>query len=954
MKRRAVVLLLASMMLISQSTALVQAENQTDVPAQALAEGQSQEIQNQEAKADIFQVDFADGTPSDVSAGAHDLAQTYGSPRIEMSSELHKNIAKFDGESAYRYPFGQATYDKIGQNVTMECMVKFNEIPSSGEQEIFSNQQSGGIGLALENGQLTFFAHVGGSYRTPKADIRAGQWYHIAGVVEGNIVKLYVNGELKDTVEAPEAGINYTGNQTAWNMVLGGDSAPGNGVEYLVNADLSFAKLYSTALDDEQLKALSDQTFEGTDIEEPKPQDVYLGLVSSDGTAESGEWNLNLHVNGSEAGSVDRIEYDVVYDPAVLTYEEDQHTKAGVTVTKAEEGRLHIVSTASLSTAEFRDYGATRLAKLNFQTADVGASTSTQIKTENFKAFEGEEEVTGQMSAVPQASKELQIYAKNALDVNGDGVVGVGDVALAGDADLKEAAAQEAAIYPYKHVVILTVDGAGQVWNPDEIYYAQNNSVMPEKTSDPAIMAKRINTYAMDLINKEFATSYTAQSVSPSISAQNYSSILHGVPWLEVPSDYQVTNDSANQYYYADFGKEKAQYPSLFQAVDSAYPERQNAAFAEWTQILNGIIEPDAQVIGKGAASKQSFYDVAEYIRSDAFDNTAVVYMQSDWMDHVGHSTGYYNDTYWSELAQYDDYYKAVVDALEEKGAYDDTLIITNADHGGNATNHGSSDPSNMDIFIGVGGQTVNSGKRLEGGTNADISPLALAALRIEKPSSMTGKVFDESAFLSQSEMGQKNRDVEKISMERDGRKARITLSNEKVQTRAVDTVIDLKGAQVESIDAAGGTILRQAVEDGMLKLTISYPEQPEKIADITFSQLKDEQPEMKEIMLGTDTGDEIYPDLVNTQGDLGDDTENPGDTHNPDDIQNPDDDTHSPGGQQTDGEADKGNSGENPNGGKNERTKAARTGDGASAAGAAAGVVLAGTAALLAIRRKK
>ena len=47
--------------------------------------------------------------------------------------------------------------------------------------------------------------------------------------------------------------------------------------------------------------------------------------------------------------------------------------------------------------------------------------------------------------------------------------------------------------------------------------------------------------------------------------------------------------------------------------------------------------------------------------------------MQSDWMAHVGHSAGYYNDTYWAELEQYDDYYKAVVDALKETGEYDET-----------------------------------------------------------------------------------------------------------------------------------------------------------------------------------------------------------------------------------------------------------------------------------------
>lgn len=491
--------------------------------------------------------------------------------------------------------------------------------------------------------------------------------------------------------------------------------------------------------------------------------------------------------------------------------------------------------------------------------------------------------------------------------------------------------AQKSAIYPYKHAVILTVDGSGQVWNPDEMYYTTSNSILPEKTSDPEIMAKRQNPYAMELFNKEFATSYTAQSVIPSISAQNYSSILHGVPWADVPGEYQVDNTIAGQKYYADFGKEEALYPSIFKAVSEEFPERQNAAFAEWTPINNGIIEPDAQVIGKNSESKQSFYDVADYIRSDAFKNTAVVYMQSDWQDHVGHSTGFYNDTYWNELKQYDDYYKAVVDALKETGEYDETLIIANSDHGGSGTSHGSLDPSNMDIYIGVGGQTVDSGKRLQGGDNADITPLALAGLRIDKPASMTGEVFDTSVFLPQEEMSKKGRDIEQVTMVRDEQKALLKLSDQKSQTRAIDTVINLNGAEVESIDAKGGTILRQEVKDGQLKLTISYAEQPDELAEITFKQLGDDQAEVAEIMLGTQEGDEIYPDLLNTQGTIDSGSQNPDEENggNTEQVSKP---------EKT----------------KGQTSKAPKTGDNAPLAGTAAGLLAAGAAAVWAGRRKR
>ncbi|WP_455684229.1 LamG-like jellyroll fold domain-containing protein [Thomasclavelia sp.] len=859
MKNKYIISLLAAIIMTAQSSAMISASTILDYQTSSFMDTA---VTKETLKADIFDVDFSNG-PNDRSPLENQLGKTIGTPQILMSDELHKNIAEFDGKSAYLYPFSKEKYEKINENVTMECMVKFNEIPS-GEHDIFSNQQAGGIGIGLNNGQLTFFAHVGGNYQQPVTSIKAGQWYHIVGVVEGKAVKLYVNGKLQSEIIAPAAGIKYPSSSSAWNMVLGGDSDANQGGQFFVNADLSFARIYGLALSDENIFNLNEETFKDTDIEVLKPQNINLGLVGAKGISGAGEWNLNLHANEDKNGSIDKIEYDLIYDKNILKYENIQHKMNGVTITKVEEGLLHISSTAALSTADFNNYSTTRLGKLDFKTTNVKSTAITEVKINNFKAYSQDIDVTSKMTAVPAVTKELKVYDKDIFDKNGDGVVGAGDIALADD-ELKEAIANEAAIYPYKHVVILTMDGAGIAWDPDNMYYASSNSVVPTKHNDDITMAKRKNTYAMDLLNKEFATSYTAKAVTPSISAQNYSSILHGVPWGDVPFEYQVTNDTAGQRYYADYGKENALYPSVFKAVNKYFPARQNAAFAEWTQILNGIIEPDAQVVTKGSASKQSFYDVANYIKSESFKNTAVVYMQSDWMDHVGHSTGYYNNTFWSELKQYDDYYKAVVDALKEIGEYDETLIITNADHGGSGTGHGSNDPSNMDIFIGMGGQTVASGKRLNGGNNADISPLALAALRIDKPASMTGNVFDQSAFLKQEELSKKGRDIENVTMSTNGKKAVLELNNKKMETRVFDAIIDLNGNEVNSIDVSGGSILRQDIVDGKLKLTISFVSQPTRLATINFTD-SDKVSKLSEVMLGSVTGDEIYPDIKNKE----------------------------------------------------------------------------------------
>lgn len=299
-------------------------------------------------------------------------------------------------------------------------------------------------------------------------------------------------------------------------------------------------------------------------------------------------------------------------------------------------------------------------------------------------------------------------------------------------------------------------------------------------------------------------------------------------------------------------------------------PNRYLAAFSEWKPILNGIIEPDTAVMKKksksseGGVKSESFSDVAEYIRGDKYNYTSVLYMQNDWMDHTGHSSGYYTDTYWSELAVYDTYYKQVIDALKETGTYDETLIVANADHGGSWRDHGSVYSSDTDVFIGLGGQTINSGARLIGGTNADIPALVLHGLRMEKPASMTGTVFDESAFLSQEEMKKKGRDTDGVTFAASGKEGVLTISKAKSDVRAADAVLSIGDAQVESVEAEGGTILRQQIKDGKLYLTVSYENTPLVLAKVVFQDVIPKTVKTEEIMLGTADGKEIYPDLAN------------------------------------------------------------------------------------------
>ncbi|MGN0277695.1 MAG: LamG domain-containing protein [Hominisplanchenecus sp.] len=511
--------------------ALVMAASGNGMPA--LAAPDTNELQQSRAAdeiqlptANVLDVDFENEDGTDKSEMANEFRSVWknGTGRLtfEDNTELNRKVANFY-DYAYVYPFNQEKYSKITNAVTVECLFKYNEF-WWGEREIFSNQQGGGIGLGVDNnGKLTFYAHVGGSYREPKAELKAGEWVHAIGVVDGTSVRLYVNGKLTDTVNA-QGTIKYPENTSAQNFVIGGDSDGSGGAENYANVSVSFARIYDHALTEQEVSLLVKKAFEGTD------KKINAGLVTADTAPAGGIMNVNLHLGCKIAENVDRVSYTLAYDPQKVTYCQARELMSGVTLDDSTDGMLKVDFSGSIPSGDFREYAKTKIGELDFKAADVENTAETVLEIRDFHAYLGDEEVTSRINSQIDP-KTITIYGKDTLDLNGDGVVGVGDVALAEDGEVREAIAQKAAIYPYKHAVILTIDGGGNVWNPEEIYYAASASDIPQKTRNAQIMEKRTNTYAMELFNREFATSFTAQAVDPSISAQNYTSILHGVPW---------------------------------------------------------------------------------------------------------------------------------------------------------------------------------------------------------------------------------------------------------------------------------------------------------------------------------------------------------------------------------------------------------------------------------------
>lgn len=227
----------------------------------------------------------------------------------------------------------------------------------------------------------------------------------------------------------------------------------------------------------------------------------------------------------------------------------------------------------------------------------------------------------------------------------------------------------------YDRVVIIGVDGAGAYF-------------------------KGARTPVLDEIFKNGAVTYTMQASTPSISAQSWGSLFHGV----VPQIHRLSNDVVES---KEFDPE-SDIPSFFRVVREAYPDAELASFCTWNPINIGIIEENLGVHKDTAGDDALLTEkIVEYLDEN---DPKLLFIHYDNVDGAGHSGVYGNGEHIRQIEKTDEYIGTVYNKLLEKGLLKNTLFIVTSDHGGTGYTHGGDDSREMNIMFAVAGKTVVNG----------------------------------------------------------------------------------------------------------------------------------------------------------------------------------------------------------------------------------------------------
>ena len=231
----------------------------------------------------------------------------------------------------------------------------------------------------------------------------------------------------------------------------------------------------------------------------------------------------------------------------------------------------------------------------------------------------------------------------------------------------------------------------------------------------------------------EGASTLENRSILPSSSACNWASMFMGA--------------GPELHGYTEWGSRTPELPSRVVNGDNRFPNifglyRDKSPDAEIGYIfgwegMNYLVDTLAinyrRLVPMTVENPEGLTSVAaQYIKEKKPNFCAVIF---DEPDGTGHGKGWSSPEYFSMVNHLDSCLAEVVNAVQEAGIMDETVIILSADHGGIETGHGGKRMNEMQTPIVIYGKNVKKGFKIPESTMVyDIAGTIAYLLDVQQP----------------------------------------------------------------------------------------------------------------------------------------------------------------------------------------------------------------------------
>lgn len=263
------------------------------------------------------------------------------------------------------------------------------------------------------------------------------------------------------------------------------------------------------------------------------------------------------------------------------------------------------------------------------------------------------------------------------------------------------------------HVIIIGVDGM----SPDGI--------------------RQGRTPHMDRLMKEGAYTFHGRGVMPTSSSPNWASMIMGAG----PEQHGVTSNDwrPNNFDLAPTVTGPGGiFPTIFAVLRKERPKSIIGCFYDWGGFGRLVERKAPDVLKHTPGPAKTTEEASRFIRER---KPAFTFIHLDHVDHVGHDKGHGTPEYYEAVEEADGYIGAILEAVEDAGMGDDTVVLVTSDHGGKGRGHGGATMAEIEIPWIIWGQGIKKGKEIKTPVNTyDTAATAAYILGVATPEAWIGQ----------------------------------------------------------------------------------------------------------------------------------------------------------------------------------------------------------------------
>ena len=267
-----------------------------------------------------------------------------------------------------------------------------------------------------------------------------------------------------------------------------------------------------------------------------------------------------------------------------------------------------------------------------------------------------------------------------------------------------------------KHVILIGSDGLGA--------YAFDKAKIPN-------IRKMMNSGSYSL---------QARAVLPSSSAVNWASMIMG--------------SGSELHGYTEWGSktpelpsrivgEEGIYPSIFSLINDQLPEERMGVSYTWGGIGYLFEKNLVDLDHNGKTDEETAEKAIDFFLNE---KPALTFIHFDQPDGAGHSVGHDTPEYYEAVEEIDRLIGMVIEAVEQAGMMEETVIILSSDHGGVDKGHGGKSLLEVEIPWIIYGKGIPANGVLSSSiVTYDTGSTIAYLLGLEQPQFWTGRPVMEA-----------------------------------------------------------------------------------------------------------------------------------------------------------------------------------------------------------------